>query len=1094
MAPLSKVFRGRSNSSTPPRAVYNDLNSAYSNITGRGQTPQSNWPLLSPGWAEDQPAAEANPKSTPISEKARISSGDIAQSPLAGRRMRSSRPPPVGTPEIPDSEIGTRFPSISPRETRVDARVLWPERGDNSANSRRRSRSVGDLTNHAWYEAAHGSGHPISPAQHRFPSSPQTLGQPLLYTEADRAELPNFQFPNPDGMNPLYEIARIRGTPRGIPAHSTISDIVQSYSGNNRAIRAGPEHGSSNALSITNVDNPYRHQRQLSQTAWSPRPSNEGVLFTHQIGSTHGSIVDPEEENDNLRRESSLDVPNYHPSDEEPRDAVQDVIDQVFNPQAESSAQRGTHATAIAALVRPNGETITRGMSRDELMRYEQLVQSHVRNPSAPSIFDAGSYANEGRLSFEYQQSPPEDFDIDRSVNMSSSSTSFETWNRRQDETRAAARSQYPLQASARQRSGTPPLLFGNNALGLSRERPSVSIPGSNDEGDWETVGEVSRTDTRAVARTMANSSSLADYSSSSTGVRGLPPGGQTLQQPPHPRYVHTWNMFRDRGNGRTVIVPDTSSVNDGHDTSGRLINSPVAQRPSEYHYHHPSPLSGDHTNPFTSSPASDNRQSSSQYTGDASNSAAGSEDFLEMSPRVKNPIQKQGNSSGKDNSSAWVSTEEGPQDAGLTGARELGSSIANGSSPGVNFSSSPYVAESDYQHVPAPEPSKQIYRSRSVGSSLVSLSTLDSNDSYRPQRQRSTRQPVNTSEEYELTALPSSVYLSADARFHRQQLIDNNLLPRDPPAFSVRRSLGLGYLKDSPSKMKKATAATGANFGRHFQHFMPNMASSSHVRQRSPHRRDADINGVMSDIEMQGSELHHGRTQSRRIKDNTKSKLSDSEGSMDSEDGLTSSDRNRPNTRQPQVADPGTSTAIEPVEPENIQVHPTHTGIVHGQVNTTRNMVPGEQIQVVIENAPNPALYGNNTDYNLRRLLDQPSVEEMLAAVRDHRPTPRLGTMNRPVARAESPHLWRIPRAPTEDQLRHQKDMGRMVLYLCMLFPPVCLFYAAGYLDVLIEWSTNGDLTEMPAFEKKIAWFVGGISFAVLTVVAPILAVVASK
>ena len=41
----------------------------------------------------------------------------------------------------------------------------------------------------------------------------------------------------------------------------------------------------------------------------------------------------------------------------EPRDAVQEVIDQVFNPQAESSTPRGAHATAYAALVRPNGET-----------------------------------------------------------------------------------------------------------------------------------------------------------------------------------------------------------------------------------------------------------------------------------------------------------------------------------------------------------------------------------------------------------------------------------------------------------------------------------------------------------------------------------------------------------------------------------------------------------------------------------------------------------------------------------------------------------------------------------------------------------------
>ena len=56
-----------------------------------------------------------------------------------------------------------------------------------------------------------GSGRPISPNQHRFPSSPQALGQPLVYTEADRAELRNLQFPNLDGMNPFDDIARKPG-------------------------------------------------------------------------------------------------------------------------------------------------------------------------------------------------------------------------------------------------------------------------------------------------------------------------------------------------------------------------------------------------------------------------------------------------------------------------------------------------------------------------------------------------------------------------------------------------------------------------------------------------------------------------------------------------------------------------------------------------------------------------------------------------------------------------------------------------------------------------------------------------------------------
>ena len=77
--------------------------------------------------------------------------------------------------ESPDSELDTRFPNVSPLETWADARALWPERVDDSSAAHRRSRSVGDFSNLGWYEAIYGSGRPISPTQHRFPSTPQAL-------------------------------------------------------------------------------------------------------------------------------------------------------------------------------------------------------------------------------------------------------------------------------------------------------------------------------------------------------------------------------------------------------------------------------------------------------------------------------------------------------------------------------------------------------------------------------------------------------------------------------------------------------------------------------------------------------------------------------------------------------------------------------------------------------------------------------------------------------------------------------------------------------------------------------------------------------
>ena len=50
---------------------------------------------------------------------------------------------------------------------------------------------------------------------------------------------------------------------------------------------------------------------------------------------------------------------------------------------------------------------------------------------------------------------------------------------------------------------------------------------------------------------------------------------------------------------------------------SSRNSNPLVAQRPSNYGYHHSSSLSGDHTNPFTSSPASGNGESTERSSTD---------------------------------------------------------------------------------------------------------------------------------------------------------------------------------------------------------------------------------------------------------------------------------------------------------------------------------------------------------------------------------------------------------------------------------------------------------------------------------------------
>lgn len=1076
MAPLSKVLRGRSASVTPPRAVFQDLRTAYTNITGRSQAPPANLPLLSPGWAEDQPATLGNPKSTPISAKARTASQEHPSgSPLACRSTHTARPAPVGTPEIPESELGTRFPSASPREMHFDGLAPWPVPPNDAQASHRRSRSAGFLSeSFPWYEAEYASNPSqlLRSRQHRFPSALSNTDRSSSQAE-DHFELPVFQFPIQATEDPFHYDSEIRGRSRVIAATSTISDILQSYEDRDHPEDRMLDEDSINFPHMTagNLPGEYasedHHEGQLSQSAWSPRTSSGGMEFHYQRHSTHGEILN---------------------ADDEPRDAVNEFLQEVFRPQSESADSRpGTNAYAM--LVRANGETVSRPMSYAEMRTYENTVQTHIRDPSSPSIFDAGAYSYEGRLSLEYQQPQGQNMSYDSTYSMSSSSPSLATWDRRQTEA-AALRSNQQARpghrdedASGLQRRGTPPLLFGANAINADQSSNLVTDRGNTDDGDWETVGNLSRHDTQGIPRTQVDSSSFADCSSSSTDMRpaGLPPGGQMLEHSSHPRYMRTWNMFRDQRTGQTMLLPDAGAAQ-GHNIPGDSLHSPVSRQAPAYHYHHPSPLSEGHTNPFTSSPVSADQGSASLYSVDNSNQGESDNDVLEMSTSARKPIKlPNGGSSGRDHSSAWVSTEEGHSNLGGsnngpqrslinrtayqgnvtgtpegTGTRQVGSSIANASSPGVNCSSSPYVVNIEGDQIRYPEASKQ--KSISINSSL------STEDSYWATKRQSPGQNNTDPEEYELTALPSFAHIPPEARFHRNQLIAHNLLPRDSPPSSKRQSLGLNYLANSPSNLKKATAVTGANVTRHFQQFIPNMPALSAVRKRSPHRHDAQDKCVSSYIEMQNNDHQHGRkTKANRTKSNTKSKVSDSEGSVESDVGLTSSKQPQQASNQLQQSEPIMSTSAEPVELEGVQVHPTHTGISHGQARATQQTRSAQTVSFQTE-------HGNTTEYNLQRLLHEPNIEEMLGAVRDSRPTPRVAVANRPIARAESPHLYRIPRPPTDALLKRQKELGRLVLVLCMVFPPLCLLYACNNLDGIMDHWTRGELPEMPAAEKKFA------------------------
>ena len=76
-------------------------------------------------------------------------------------------------------------------------------------------------------------------------------------------------------------------------------------------------------------------------------------------------------------------------------------------------------------------------------------------------------------------------------------------------------------------------------------------------------------------------------------------------------------------------------------------------------------------------------------------------------------------------------------------------------------------------------------------------------------------------------------------------------------------------------------------------------------------------------------------------------------------------------------------------------------------------------------------------------------------------------------MARAESPHLYRIQRQYLEDlepvDARH-RDLSRLFLALCMLLPIMLVPYGIGWLDEVMQHFSRGDYSRMRQKEKVVA------------------------
>lgn len=286
-------------------------------------------------------------------------------------------------------------------------------------------------------------------------------------------------------------------------------------------------------------------------------------------------------------------------------------------------------------------------------------------------------------------------------------------------------------------------------------------------EQDWETVFAETEAATHAfndIALNTKTGSSLADNSDSGTlslsketpypfrGVKAYP----VMQHPAHPRHNHSFVLLKNSQTGDLVRVPQYEYAPGGHLPNSNSSAQLMSRVRADSTYQHPPPLRVKHDHPFTSSPPTigfEDLSATNIEDGFESLSSGLSQDVLEVkekqtqnslyktnqdASRVCNPVVNQNQHTmdlkeQSHQSSAWLSTVSevtsskpsllgnggtsaemivlnenrrvnGTPERG--GNQEVGSSLADASSPGVNFSSSPAPLPSSPIHFPDTPPS----------------------------------------------------------------------------------------------------------------------------------------------------------------------------------------------------------------------------------------------------------------------------------------------------------------------------------------------------------------------------------------------------
>ena len=659
---------------------------------------------------------------------------------------------------------------------------------------------------------------------------------------------------------------------------------------------------------------------------------------------------------------------------------------------------------------------------------------------------------------------------------------------------------------SMRARCPTPPLLFGKHAISeperankMSRSELGVTTGRLNQdskatgpkelketgrlpkascslgEQDWETVSAGTEAHTHAFNSIHFNAktgSSLADNSDSgrlslSSKEKPYPfhriQARPIMQYPAHPRHNHSFMLLKNIRTGDLVQVPQYKHASGGCLPNSNASSQLASRALADSIYQHPSPLRIEHNHPFNSSPPIIRFTEPSVVSGEdkhvvvpqshlhlESSSSGLSEVVQEVKKKQTDDslykttqdvlgVPKPGVNQNQHlvdskeqshQSSAWSSTvsEFTSSESSLhvtgTGAsftkmvacvngaevqggnRQVGSSLADASSTGADFSSSPAPLARSIIHFSDIPPSLGINFHKQVCRQELEPGSL--------------RIPTNSPKTLTRSFDREDSVISTSSKEHRSRS-------------SSACGLGLQYRKSSPCRRRSS--------------------SESHSRlmespccQKAPAMNSSSLDSYTQQITTSGLLLRNPFLHS------------------DENDSRSNPSQQKIIERRGRQAKPDNASIGNPTTPSSTgSPYFVRNGIVH-------------------TDAALPVLYYPVPIYN--RPWDRVNLGPLRPSPLPNPLTPPL--LQRPVARAGSPHLHRIPHMPSLELLERHKLLSRIYLLPFMMIPPTALIYGHGYMDGIMRLHTAGEINGFRSSEKSIAlcWGYGLSGIIVFAVV----------